>query len=856
MLTLFRSSLARRQLSSVSQLPSDAEIIVIGGGVIGCSVAYHLAKQRADQGERVLLLEAQQLTSGTTWHAAGLIGQMRPTESETALSKYGSECLRQLEEETGQSTEWRNCGSLTLARDIDRLYHLRRLKARADAFGIDSEIVSGAEARHLFPPMQVDDVEAALWLPGDGTADPSSVTRALAKGARMRGVTIAERTRVVGVAQERGSVSGVWVQGDGGDEKRFIGAKVVVNCGGMWARRIGQLAGVSVPLCAAEHFYAVTKPLESVGVAVDRNLPVMRDPDGYTYFREWGGGLLFGGFEPVAKVAFDRRGVPDRFEFSLFPEDYEHFEVLMNEAVHRVPSLADVELRQFVNGPESFTADNAYLLGEAPELGNFYVAAGFNSSGIASSPGAGKTLAEWILNGRTERDMWTVDCRRFGAFSNNNALLRARTVETLGLHYAMAWPRRELESARHLRRSPLYDRLRVDHCAVFGSKFGWERPNFFAPSADEAARSERADVKHTFGAPHWRDWVRSETDAVREHVALFDQSSFAKLLVQGRDAADVLRAACANNVVPDDRSRVVYTAMCNERGGIESDVTVTRLGDAEFLVVTSTGQAVRDRHLLERRIADADATVADVTSAYAVIGVQGPKSRALLEALAPDTSFADDDFAFSTTAIVELGMATVRASRVSYVGAELGWELLVPTEMAAYVYDALMSVDDEALRPRQAGYYAIESLRVANGFRAWAHDLTPDTTPYEAGIGFAVDLSDESRQFVGRDALVAQKQAGAKGLPRRLVQFRVDKGATAGYWLLGGETILADGVPVGYTTSAHHDLSADVGVALGYVNRSPSLANNRPLTKKLINASNIQWQLDLAGTLLNCQAFL
>lgn len=612
----------------------------------------------------------------------------------------------------------------------------------------------------------------------------------------------------------------------------------MVNCGGQWARKIGGLCGVNVPLHSAEHFYIVTKDV--AGVHAD--MPLMRDPDGYTYFREWGGGLLAGGFEPQGKPCFVD-GVPDDFAFRLFGEDWEHFEVLMHEIVHRVPALGTTQVRTMVNGPESFTADNQYILGEAPELRRFYVAAGFNSSGIAGAAGAGLALAHWIAKGQPASDLWTVDVRRFGAFQNNPALLRARVTEALGVHYQIGWPRREMQSARNLRRSALFLRLQAAG-AVFGSKMGWERPNFYAPSQQAAA--EMAARPTPFQSPWWRALVEREHVATRTSVGLFDQSSFGKLQVQGRDALALMELLCANSMSVPVGS-VVYTGMLNERGGYETDVTVTRTAPDCFLVVTSTGQPTRDMHWIQQHIGDRFVVCTDVTSMYSVLGVMGPRAASLLASLS-SRSFSDADFPFGTSQIVDLQLATVRASRITYVG-EQGWELYIPTEMALYVYDLLKeSAAAQGVDLADAGYYAIDSLRVEKGYRAWGVELSPDYTPLEAGLGFAVAWNKPT-PFLGQQALLAQKAAGVAALNRRLASFVVDDSEDhASYWLLGSEGIFRNGVQCGYTTSAQHGHFIKKGVALGYIQRSdPSIS---------ISGSWIQdahWELDLAGRRLKVQ---
>ncbi|HEX8663820.1 MAG TPA: FAD-dependent oxidoreductase [Beijerinckiaceae bacterium] len=769
-----------------ADIPSSAEIVIVGGGVVGCSVAYHLA----EMGRRdVVLLEQGRLSCGTTWHAAGLVGQLRAHQNMTRLVQRSIDLYSRLEAETGLATGWKQCGSIIVARTPERMTLLRRVAASATAQGVPCEVISVKEAAERYPVMATDDLLGALWLPSDGKANPADVTQALAKGARMRGARIFEKTKVTGIRVKDGRASGVETA------HGPIEAEVVVNCAGQWAKAVGRLCGVTVPLHSAEHMYVVTGKIPGV----HPDLPVMRDPDGYIYVKEEVGGLLVGGFEPVAKP-WATDGIPEPFEFQLLPDDWDQFQILMENALVRVPALHDAEIKTFVNGPESFTPDNNFIIGEAPELKNFFVAAGFNSIGIASGGGAGKALAEWIVGGEPSLDLWPVDIRRFARFNGNDTWLRSRVGEVLGLHYMMPWPNRELASARPFRRSPLYDRLET-RGAVFGSKMGWERPNYFARSDGERT------IAYSFERQNWFDTVMAEQRAAREGVAVFDLTSFAKLLVQGRDAESVLQGLTANDVaVPVGET--VYTGLLNARGTFESDVTIARLARDSFLIVTGTAQAVRDADWIRRHIPeDARATLADVTSAYAVIAVMGPRSRELLSRVSR-ANLSNAAFPFGAIREVDVGYATVWASRRTYVG-ELGFELFVPTEFAATVYDTLTEAGAE-FGLVDAGYYAIEGLRLEKGYRAWGRELTPDYTPWEAGLGFAVRL--DKGDFLGRDALVAAK---AKPLKRRCVSLMaVDPDAPLAH---GGELVLRDGRPVGEVASAAFGAAVGRVVALAYV---------------------------------------
>ena len=788
--------------------PCHARVVIIGGGIIGCSVAYHLTKLGWTD---VVLLEQGRLSGGTTWHAAGLVGQLRSHANMTGLIRYSTELYAGLEAETGLATGWKNCGSLSVARTDDRMTQLKRTAAAARAQGVEVEVISAAEAGALWPVMEIADLKGAVWLPGDGKANPTDLTQSLAKGARSRGARIVEKVRVTGIQTQDGRATGV--RTDQGD----IAAEIVVNCAGQWARKVGGMCGVSVPLHSAEHMYVVTGRIEKV----HPDLPVMRDPDGYIYFKEEVGGLVMGGFEPEAKP-WGMRGIPDDFEFALLPDDWDQFEILMQNALIRVPQLAEAEIRQFYNGPESFTPDSNFILGEAPELRNFFVGAGFNSMGIASAGGAGRALAEWIVNGSPTLDLWPVDIRRFARFNNNGAWLHDRVKETLGLHYVMPWPNRELNTARPLRRSPLYDRLAAKG-ASFGSKMGWERANWFAGPGGRTA------MDYSFDRQNWDAAVAREVSAARNAVAIFDQTSFAKLLVQGRDAARELNRVCAAqvDVAP---GRTVYTGLLNERGGYESDLTVLRLARDRFLLVTGSGQAVRDLDWIGRNLDPAaHAFVTDVTSAHAVIAVMGPKARDLLSRVTP-ADLSNEAFPFGTFQEIDLGQGVGYANRMTYVG-ELGWELVVPTEMAAGIYDLLHDCGAD-LGLADAGYYAIESLRLEKGYRAWSRELTPDITPLEAGLGFAVAW--EKPAFLGREALLAAKAQGP--VRRRIAQVTLEDGSRM---LWGGEAVLRDGQPVGELRSGFygHTLGRAVGLAL--------IGNDAGVDPTFLATG--RWEIDAAG---------
>jgi len=748
-------------------LPQSAEIVIVGGGIVGVSLAYHLAKLgRRD----IVLLEQGRLTCGTTWHAAGLVGQMRPNRSMTRMSQYGTQLYASLEAETGLATGWKACGSVNVARTPERWIVFQRQAAMARSFGIAVDLLTPREALEKWPVMRTDDLQGALWFPADGKANPTDLAMSLAKGARQLGVRIHEGVQVTGVQTERGTVRAVeTAQGT-------IACSLLANCTGQWARAFGRQAGVSVPLHSAEHFYIVTEPI----AGVHPMLPVMRDPDGLIYFKEEVGGLVMGGFELQAKP-WGMDGIPEKFEFQLLAEDWGQFQPLMENALHRVPALETAGVKMLLNGPESFTPDGNFILGEAPEVRNYFVAAGFNSAGIANAGGAGKLLAEWMQAGEAPMDLFEVDIRRFGASAADPAWLKDRTVETLGLHYAMRWPRHELESGRPQSVSPLYARLQAKR-ACFGSKMGWERPNWFA------REGAPAQMRYTLGRPNWLDACIDEQLAVRNAAGLFDQSSFGKLQVSGRDVLAVLERLCANRIdVPIGGS--VYTAMLNDKGGFESDFTVQRLAQEVFLIVTGTAQPVRDAAWIRRRLrAEEQVVIEDITAAWSVLSLMGPRAAPILSR-------------------VDLAPFGARTLAMSYVGGP-GCELYVPVETAGALYDALWNAGGDA-GLRDCGYYALDALRIEAGRRAFPSELSSDFTPWEAGLGFAVKL--DKGEFVGRAALLELK---ARPLTKRLLGFSFPETPLFAW---GGEPILREGKPCGELTSVGYSATLGAMVALAYV---------------------------------------
>jgi 4-methylaminobutanoate oxidase (formaldehyde-forming) len=779
-------------------LPTHARAVIIGGGIIGCSTAYHLAKNGWTD---TVLLERAKLTSGSTFHAAGLVGQLRTSANITQLLKYSVELYDRLEAETGQATGWKRNGGLRLACNPERLTEIKRQATTAHSFGLEMHLLSPKEAQELWPVMDIADVVGAAFLPTDGQANPSDIAQALAKGARAAGVKIVEDCPVTAILIENGRAVGV------ATEQGEIRSEVVVNCGGQWAKEIGRMAGVTVPLQSVQHQYLVTEPIEGL----PRNLPTLRDPDRLIYFKEEVGGLVFGGYEPNP-IPWALDGIPKGFHFTLLDSDFDHFEPLMEQALVRVPALEKAGVKQLINGPESFTPDGNFILGEAPELKGFYVGAGFNAFGIASAGGAGRALAEWIAGGEPPFDLWPVDIRRFGPVHRDEAWVRTRTLEAYARHYTMAWPHEEMESGRPVRVSPLYERLKAQG-ASFGWKLGWERPNWFAPKGMEPKD------QYSYGRQNWFEAVGAEHRAARKAAALFDQSSFAKFMLIGQDAEASLSWVAANDVSRPSGS-LTYTQMLNQRGGIECDLTVARLDEKAYYIVTGTGFATHDLAWIGDQLPEnLDAKLVDVTSARAVLSLMGPKSREIL-AKVTDADVSNAAFPFGTVQEITVAGTPVRALRITYVG-ELGWELHIPTEAAGAVFDRLM----EAGRPKglvNAGYRAIESLRLEKGYRAWGSDIGPDHTPLEAGLGWAVKLKT-NRPFLGREALEAQHRAPLK---KRLAGFTVENPDTV---LLGRETIFRDGKPVGWLTSGGWGYTVGKWIGYGYV-RNPDGVSTEYLT--------------------------
>jgi 4-methylaminobutanoate oxidase (formaldehyde-forming) len=770
----------------VTDLPSSAKIVIIGGGIVGCSAAYHLARMGITD---VLLVERGKLTSGSTWHAAGLVGQLRTNANITQLLGYSVALYDRLEEETGLATGWKRNGGLRLACTAERWIEVKRQATTAKSFGLDMQLLSPKEARDLWPLMQVDDVVGAAFLPTDGQASPSDIAQSLAKGARMGGVTICEDVVVTGIEVESGTAKAVLTN------QGRIGTESIVICAGQWSREIGALAGVNVPLVSMQHQYLITERIE--GITSD--LPTLRDPDRLTYWKEEVGGLVMGGYEPNPKPWSTTRAA-EPFAFQLLENDLDHFEPLMELAIGRVPAMETAGIKSFINGPESFTPDGNFILGQAPETKGVFVGCGFNAFGIASGGGAGMALAEWVARGQPPYDLWPVDIRRFGRNTEDTSWVRTRTMEAYAKHYTMAWPFEENLSGRPLRRSPLYDRLKAKG-AVFGEKLGWERPNWFA-----SAREEPRDV-YGFGRQNWFEAVGREHRACRERAVIFDQTSFAKFAVTGRDAEAALSFIAANDVARKPGS-LVYTQMLNDEGGIECDLTVARLAEDEYYIVTGTGFATHDLDWIRRNIPQGmDARASDITSQHAVLSLMGPRSREILAAVTSE-DVSNEAFPFGTARRIGAGGAPVLALRVTYVG-ELGFELHVPVEFSAALYDALMGAGAQH-GIADAGYRAIESLRLEKGYRAWGSDIGPDHSPDMAGLGWAVKMR-RGIPFKGRDALVEKRK---RPLPRLMAGFLV---ADPEVVLLGRETIYRDGRRCGWLSSAGYGYTVGSNIGYGYV---------------------------------------
>ncbi len=776
-------------------IPERARIVIIGGGILGCSIAYWLTKYGETD---VVLLEQHQLTDGATWHAAGLVGQLRSSRNTTRMLEQSVEMYRGLEAETGQAVDWHETGSLRLACSPERVLELRRLATMAKSFGLPMEMVSPQHAQELFPLMSTVDVLAAAFLPTDGYIDPASVTQAIARGARTRGARIIENTAVTAITVDGRRCTTVHTA-----QGSMIECEMLVNAAGMWGMEVGAMAGVRIPAVAVEHQYLLTGPIDGYTPLELGAMPTMRDPDHLVYYKPDGPGLLVGGYEPNTE-SFGTDGIPSPFQRKLFDPNFDRFAQLAELATKRTPIIEQAGIRTLINGAIPYSADADFVMGRVPELDNYFVATGF-LYGIAAGGGAGKMMAEWMLEGRPSLDLWPLDVRRFSFHHTTRHFLQPRMVELYAHHYKLAAPGSEKMTARGIRRSPLHDSL-TDRGAVFGSRGGWERPNWFAPPGVEPID------RPSFTEPNWWPHVRAAHLAVRESVGLIDQTSFAKFEITG---AGALAAVQWLSVADMDKpvGTVIYTQLCNDRGGIECDLTMTRTGLDSFYVVTGSAFGAHDMGWISSNSPDdGSVVVRDLTSARAVINVVGPRSRDVLQAVCED-DVSNATFRYAKARQITIGSAPVLAVRIGYVG-ELGWELHIPTEYAAHVSELLRAAG-AAHGMVDVGYRTIDTMRMEKGYVYWSTDVTPDTTPWEAGLGWRVNLN--KGDFLGRDALVAQQLAGPT---RRLCTFTLESMA----YPVSGEAILLPnssstgaGKVIGFTTSANFGHSVRKPIAYGYL---------------------------------------
>ena len=771
----------------MADVPKKARAVIIGGGIIGCSVAYHLTKLGWKD---VLLLERKQLTSGTTWHAAGLIAQLRATANMTKLAKYSQELYGSLEKETGVATGFKRCGSITVALTNERKEEIYRQASMARAFGVEVEEISPQEVKEKYSYLNIDQVKAGVWLPLDGQGDPANIALALAKGARQNGGTIIQNTKVTGFKKEGRRITGVnWSQGD---EMGTTDAELVVNCAGMWGHNLGKMMGVNVPLHACEHFYIVTEPVKDL-----KQMPVLRVPDECAYYKEDAGKFMLGAFEPNAKP-WGMEGISENFEFDQLPEDFDHFEPILEMAVNRIPALGEAGIHTFFNGPESFTPDDAYHLGLAPEMDNVWIAAGFNSIGIQSAGGAGMALAQWITDGKKPFDLGDVDISRMQPFQGNKKYLFERSKETLGLLYADHYPYRQKASARGIRRSPFHSQL-LEKGAVMGELAGWERANWYAES------DQKREYEYSWKRQNWFENSAQEHRAVRENVGIYDMSSFGKIRVEGSEACEFLNyISGANCDVPI--GKIVYTQFLNEDGGIEADVTVTRLSELSFMVVTPAATRLADQTWMLRHSINFNIVIIDVTSAEGVLAIMGPNSRKLLAQIS-SADLSNKNNPFGTAQEVEIGMGLARIHRVSFVG-ELGWEVYATSDQAGHIFEVIADAGQE-MGLKFCGMHMMDSCRIEKGFRHFGHDITCEDHVLEAGLGFAVQVNKPN--FIGRTAVLEKQDAG---LNKRLLQFKLNEKEPL---LYHNEPIIRDGKISGYISSGNYGHTLGGAIGLGYI---------------------------------------
>ena len=799
-------------------IQDKAKVVIIGGGVIGCSVAYHLSKLGWSD---VVLLERKQLTSGTTWHAAGLIGQLRASANMTKLAKYTQELYFDLEKETGVSTGFKRVGSISVALTNERMEELKRSAAMARAFGVDVEEISPREIQKRYPHINLERVVGGVFLGKDGQGDPANIALALAKGARQLGAKIHERVTVKKVFKNQNKVTGLeWIDQNG--DRGHIACEEIVNCAGMWGHSVGKMLGANIPLHACEHFYIVTEPIAELA-----QLPVLRVPDECAYYKEDAGKMLLGAFEPNAKP-WGMSGISDDFEFDQLPEDFEHFEPILKMAINRLPMLEKAGIHTFFNGPESFTPDDAYHLGRTPEMENVWVAAGFNSIGIQSAGGAGMALAQWMQDKEKPFDLGDVDISRMQPFQGNKKYLFERSKETLGLLYADHFPFRQKESARGVRRTPFHEHLKSKG-AVFGEVAGWERANWFSFDG------QHDEYVYSWKRQNWFENSAKEHMAVRENVGLYDMSTFGKIRVEGEDAERFLNYLCGANLSVDI-GKIVYTQFLNSKGGIEADVTVTRLSETIYLIVTPAATRLADETWLRRNQKDYNVVITDITAAEGVLALMGPNSRALLSSVSPN-NFDNEINPFGTAQVIEIGMGLARAHRVSYVG-ELGWELYISSDQCAHIFETIIDAgSDHDLK--LCGMHMMDSCRIEKAYRHFGHDITCEDHVLEAGLGFAVDT--DKPDFIGKKAVINKREVG---LEKRLVQFQLTEPEPL---LYHNEPIIRDSEIVGYISSGNYGHKLGGAIGMGYIpceGESP---------EELLSS---KFEIDVSGTICAAKASL
>jgi len=802
----------------MAQVPTKARAVIIGGGVIGCSLAYHLAKLGWKD---VVLLERKQLTSGTTWHAAGLIAQLRATANMTKLAKYSQELYGNLEAETGVATGFKRCGSITVALTEERREEIYRQAAMARAFGVDVEEISPAEVKAKYEHLNIDGVTGGVWLPLDGQGDPANIALALVKGARQMGAQVFEQTKAMGVTREGRRITSVQWENQN-RESGSIYCENVINCGGMWGHEVGRMLGINVPLQACEHFYIVSEAIEGLS-----QMPVLRVPDECAYYKEDAGKMLLGAFEPVSKP-WAMEGIPVGFEFDQLPEDFDHFEPILEKAVSRMPMLGSAGIHTFFNGPESFTPDDAYHLGLAPEMDNVWVAAGFNSVGIQSAGGAGQALAQWMEDGQKPFDLGDVDIGRMQPFQGNKHYLFERSKETLGLLYADHFPYLQKKTARGVRRTPFHNHLK-ENGAVFGELAGWERANWFANPGQDPSYA------YSWKRQNFFDNVAAEHKAVRSNLGLYDMSSFGKIRVEGQDACAFMNYI-GSGQFDVSLGKIVYTQFLNDRAGIEADVTVTRLSENAYLVVTPAATKLADQTWMMRHKSLFNVVITDVTAGEGVLAVMGPNARKLLEVVSPN-DFSNATNPFGTAQNIELGMGLARVHRVTYVG-ELGWEVYVGADMAGHAFETLWEAA-QSFNAKLCGMHMMDTCRIEKGFRHFGHDITCEDHVLEAGLGFCVKT--DKANFMGREAVLRKKEAG---LDRRMVQFKLNDPEPL---LYHNEPIIRDGEIVGFLSSGNYGHYLGAAIGLGYV---PCLGE----TASDILASH--YEIDVAGIRVKAEASL